>query len=186
MPANGPVLLVANHQSNLDPVLIGVGCRRRLCFVAKKSLFFGLFGWSIRYLDAIPLDQEGSSLSGIRGALQRLKQGKAVLIFPEGSRTPDGQIAPIQPGFCGLARRSGASILPLGVAGAFEAWPRTHLFPRPNRVAIQFGEPISADTVRRLGNDALVELVQAQMIHYFERASHLRRRSLRGWGRNRT
>ena len=121
----------ASFDSNLDPPLVGVGCRRRLCYVARKTLFSGFFGWGIRFSDAIPLDQEGSSLSGIKATLQRLKQDKAVLIFPEGSRTLDGQIAPMQPGFCRLARRSGSTILPVGIDGAYQAWPRTRLLPRP-------------------------------------------------------
>lgn len=176
MSSDGPVLLVANHQSNLDPVLIGVGCRRRLSFVAKRPLFRGIFGWSIRLLDAIPLDQEGSSLSGIKEALRRLKQGGAVLIFPEGTRTNDGRIAPIQPGFCGLVRRSEATILPIGIDGAYQAWPRSRLFPRPNRVVVQFGEPISYNLAQRLDNDALVRLVEDQITHCHHRAASLRKR----------
>jgi len=146
MPAEGPVLIVSNHQSHLDPILVGIGCRRRINYVARESLFrFAPFGWFIRSVGAFPIDREGVGLSGIKESLKRLKQGEMVLIFPEGTRTPDGHIAAFRPGFTALAVRAQASILPVGIDGAFQAWPRTRRFPRPGRIRVHFGRPIAPE-----------------------------------------
>ena len=93
-------LLLSNHQSHLDPVLLGLACDRRLNYLARESLFrFTPFRWLIQSLDAIPIDREGVGLSGLKETLRRLKQDELVLIFPEGTRTRDGEISPLKPGF---------------------------------------------------------------------------------------
>ena len=120
----GGVLVVSNHQSHLDPPLVGIGCPRRMNYLARDTLFrFAPFGWLIHSVDAIPIDREGIGLGGIKEALKRLKRGEMVLIFPEGTRTHDGEIAPFRPGFTTLAVRSKAAILPVAIDGAFEAFP---------------------------------------------------------------
>src|SRR6476660_2918083 len=121
VPVEGPVLLVATDSSNLDPVLVGIACPRQLKYLARQGLFFWPFSLWIRSLGAVPIDQERSALSGIRTTLELLKQQNAVLIFPEGSRTSDGKLDVLMPGFCMLARRSGATIVPVGIDGAYDA-----------------------------------------------------------------
>ena len=105
VPLDGPVLLVSNHQSNLDPVLVGLACPRQLKYLARVGLFFFPFNLWIRALGAFPIDRERGALAGIRATLNLLKENNAVLIFPEGSRTYDGGLQPMLPGFCLLARR---------------------------------------------------------------------------------
>ena len=101
VPATGGALVLSNHQSNLDPVVIGLVCERRLNYVARQTLFrFPPFRWLINSLDAIPIDREGSGLGGLKETLKRLKRGEMVLLFPEGTRTPDGEVHPLKPGFC--------------------------------------------------------------------------------------
>ena len=132
IPKTGPVLVVSNHQSHFDPPLIGAGCWRRMNYLARETLFrFAPLGWLIRSLDAIPIDRDGLGLNGIKESLRRLKRGEMVLIFPEGTRTRDGEIAPFRPGFTVLAARSKAWILPVAIEGAFDAWPRSRKLPRP-------------------------------------------------------
>src|SRR5690606_7647333 len=97
MPRRGPLVVLCNHQSNLDPVLVGVASPRQLSFLARDSLFVGWFGSLIRSFDAIPIDREGTGLAGIRATLGRLKKGDAVLLFPEGTRTSDGYLQPLKP-----------------------------------------------------------------------------------------
>ena len=86
VPVEGPVLLVSNHQSNLDPVLVGIACPRQLKYLARIGLFFWPFSLWIRSLGAVPIDRERGALGGIRTTLELLKKRNAVLVFPEGSR----------------------------------------------------------------------------------------------------
>jgi 1-acyl-sn-glycerol-3-phosphate acyltransferase len=143
IPASGAVLVVSNHQSHFDPPLIGIGCWRQMNYVARKTLFsFRPFGWFLHSVGAIPIDRDGLGLNGIKESLKRLKRGEMVLIFPEGTRTSDGEIAPFRPGFTALAARSNAAILPAAVDGAFQIWPRTKKFPGLGRIHVRFGDPI--------------------------------------------
>ena len=143
IPAHGGVLVVSNHQSHFDPPLVGIGCPRPMNYLARDTLFrFAPFRWLIGSVDAIPIDRDGMGLGGIKESLRRLKRGEMVLIFPEGTRTRDGQIAPFRPGFTALAVRSGAAILPVAVEGAFQVWPRWRKFPGPGPIRIHFGKPI--------------------------------------------
>src|SRR5436305_6891380 len=91
VPRTGPALLVANHQSFLDPVLVGLCSRRHLCFLARKTLFRKpAFARLIGTLGAVPIDHEGVGKEGIRTILEQLGRGRAVVVFPEGTRTRDG------------------------------------------------------------------------------------------------
>jgi 1-acyl-sn-glycerol-3-phosphate acyltransferase len=148
IPTEGGVLVVSNHQSALDPPLVGMGSPRRLNYLARDTLFrFGPLSWLIRSLDAIPIDREGVGLGGLKESLRRLKRGEMVLIFPEGTRTEDGEIAAFRPGFTGLAVRSRAAILPVAVEGAFAAWPRGGRLPRLGRIHVCYGDPIAPEQV---------------------------------------
>ena len=130
VPASGPVLLLANHQSFLDPPIVGCAIRRRLCFLARKTLFRGLFGRLIRRLNAVPVDQEGVAKEGLKTILEVLKAGQAVLVFPEGERTHTGEVQPLKPGILLLIKHIEAPIVLVGIAGAFDALPRTRNWPK--------------------------------------------------------
>lgn len=135
--------------------------------LARQSLFrFPIFAWLIRSYNAIPLDIEGSALGGIKETLRRLKQGEVVLVFPEGARTPDGEVASFMPGFASLAVRSGAAILPVAMEGAFHVWPRTRRFPRLGPIHVHFGEPIPPDEVKRLKDRELVAELERRVRRY--------------------
>lgn len=159
VPLNGPVLLLSNHQSHLDPVLVGLACPRQLKFLARHGLFFFPFNLWIRALGAVPINQEGSALAGLRTTLGLLKEDNAVLVFPEGSRTQDGQLHEIFSGFCLLARRSQATIVPLAIEGAFAALPRGSLLVRPHSIGLTFSPPILPSQYAKLSDDELVALV---------------------------
>ena len=164
IPRTGGVLVCANHQSVLDPVLVGLACNRRLNYLARRTLFRSrLFGAFIRFLDAIPIDREGLGIEGLRETLRRLRRGEMVLIFPEGTRTPDGELQPLKPGFFAVARRSGAALLPVAIDGAYQAWPRSRRLPLPTRVTVEFGAPIAADQVATLPQDVLLALLTERL-----------------------
>ncbi len=157
MPEDGPVLVCANHQSHLDPVLVGMVFERRLNFVARKSLFrFAPLRWLIQYLDAIPIDREGMGLEGIKESIRRLRRDEAVLIFPEGTRTRNGELAALKPGFCALARRTKAALLPVAVEGAYQAWPRNAKTIRFCRIQVRVGTPIRFDQYDSMDDQQLV------------------------------
>lgn len=163
VPKSGPIILLSNHQSNLDPVLVGVACPRQLRYLAKKSLFFWPFSWWIRALGAVPLDLEGSAISGLKTMLRLLKQGEGVMVFPEGTRTPNGRLQPLMAGFCPLARRSGATIVPVAVDGAYVALKTGARFPRLVPITLQFGPPVLPDEIAGLSDEQLVELATARI-----------------------
>jgi len=163
VPLEGPVLLVSNHQSNLDPVLVGIACPRQLKYLARQGLFFWPFSLWIRSLGAVPIDRERGALSGIRTTLELLKKQNAVLVFPEGSRTETGKLDVMLPGFSLLARRSGATIVPVGIVGAFDALPRGAIFARPHAIRLAFGPPISKQQAAELSDKQLTLLVEQRI-----------------------
>jgi 1-acyl-sn-glycerol-3-phosphate acyltransferase len=157
IPAHGGTLVCSNHQSFFDPVLVGLGFNRQLNYLARETLFrFAPFRWLIEFLDAIPIDREGLGLAGLKETLRRLKRGEMVLIFPEGTRTRDGDVQDFKPGFVALARRSKAWLLPVGLDGAYAAWPRNAAFPRLSRIHVCIGEPIAPEQAASLSDDELI------------------------------
>ena len=181
LPAEGGALLASNHQSHLDPPLIGQAIPRRINYLARTTLFrFFLFRWLIQSLDAIPIDRDGSGLGGIKETLKRLRRGEQVLMFPEGTRTPDGEIQPLKPGFCAIARRSRSPIVPLAIDGSFDAWPRKQRFPGRSVIHICFGPPISIAQQQELSDDQLIRLVEDRISECLKTARTMRRRAMAG------
>jgi 1-acyl-sn-glycerol-3-phosphate acyltransferase len=175
IPPEGGGLVLSNHQSHLDPVLVGMAFNRRLNYLARDSLFgFAPFRWLINSLDAIPIDREGLGMSGLKETLRRLKRQELVLIFPEGTRTRDGQVGPLKPGFCALARRARVPLLPVAMDGAFQAWPRWRNYPLPGVIHVQVGAPILPHEVERYADRELVAEVSRRI-----RACHAEARRLR-------
>ena len=165
LPRRGGVLVVSNHQSYLDPVLAAVGMPRPFHPMARASLFrLAPFRWLIRSLHAFPVRLGSADMGAIREALRRLKGGAVVLMFPEGTRTRDGSIGPLQAGPVLLARRAGVPILPVVIDGAFEAWPRTHPLPRPHRIRVACGRPVSPQASGRGDAAEIVQGLRHQML----------------------
>lgn len=162
VPLEGPVLMVANHQSNLDPVLIGIAAPRQLKYFARVGLFFWPFSWWIRALGAVPIDR-GNAISGIKTTLKLLKQGEAVVVFPEGSRTPDGKMHEFLPGFCMLARRGNATIVPIAIDGAFDALPRGSAIPRLAAIKLQICQRVTPNEFATMTDGELTQLVSTRI-----------------------
>lgn len=177
VPLRGPVVIVANHQSHLDPPLVGGATRRQLSYLARDTLFRGPLGWLIRSYDAVPVDRDGTGLAGIRATLKRLKQGGAVLLFPEGTRSPDGGLQPLKPGFIALVRRSRATLVPLGFDGPHRVWPRGAGRPRlSGRIAMHYGDPMTPAEIEPLDDEALLALVGDRLSDCVEAAARLNAR----------
>ncbi len=165
MPRHGGVVVVSNHQSHFDPPLIAIGLRRNLNFLARKTLFkFRPFAKLIDLLDAIPLDLEGIGFEGVKQSLKRLRAGEMVLIFPEGARTWDGEIAPFREGALTLAQRSKSAILPVAINGCFDAWPRKNKVPHPlGKLRVVYGQPIPYEDFQELNEEELRHLVEERV-----------------------
>jgi 1-acyl-sn-glycerol-3-phosphate acyltransferase len=144
VPATGPVLLVSNHLSVLDPPLVGGATDRQLSFLAKAELFrIPLFGRLIRGLNARPVRREGADAAALREALRMLGEGRALLVFPEGTRGSGGELQAAKAGAGMLAVLSAAPVVPVYISGSGQAWPRGRRLPRRSRVTVTFGLPVS-------------------------------------------
>ncbi len=177
IPANGGVIVLSSHQSHLDPIIVGLCFVRRLNFLARDTLFgFAPFRWLINSLDAIPLDREGIGLGGLKESLKRLKAGEMLLIFPEGTRTRDGEVGEIKPGFLALARRSKSALLPVGMEGAFDSWPKKNLLPQPAVIHIQIGPPLYPADFADWPDEKLLAEIEARIKHCHQQARQHRQR----------
>ncbi|MBI2823358.1 MAG: 1-acyl-sn-glycerol-3-phosphate acyltransferase [Planctomycetia bacterium] len=178
-PRAGGALVLSNHQSHLDPVLVGMAFDRRMNYLARETLFdFAPFRWLIQSLDAIPIDRDGLGLSGLKETLRRLKHEELVLIFPEGTRTSNGEVAPLKPGFSALAKRARVPLLPVGIDGAFDAWPRRHPYPGLATIHLHIGEPISPQEAQAADERQLVAEVERRIRDCHEIARRGRRRAI--------
>lgn len=140
-----PVIIAANHCSNLDPIVIGAVFPKRLRYLAKSELFsFAPFGFAIRALGAVPAKRE--DMQGAAGALkfllERIQKGESVLLFPEGQRSTDGSLKSLEGGVGLLAAKTGAPIVPAFIHGTFQALPRGSAGYRPVKIDLAFGDPI--------------------------------------------
>lgn len=144
VPRQGPVLLVANHSSVLDPPLIGAVTPRPVAFMAKAELFaVPLFGGFIRRLNAYPVRRDGSDPAALRTALRLLEAGHALLVFPEGTRGNGEDLREAKAGAGMLAVLSRAPVVPVYVRGSGRAWPRGRTLPRPEKIRVWFGPPLA-------------------------------------------
>ena len=159
IPGEGPVLLVSNHQSYFDPIVCSIGMRRELDFMARETLFKGWFGNAIRKLNAFPVRRGEADMRAIRDIVDRLSQQRAVMMFPEGTRSSDGMIHDFKNGFVLIARKAKASIVPVAIDGTFDAWPRHKKWPRFRSVKIAYGKAIPAEQVKQMDKNELFEIV---------------------------
>jgi len=165
IPAAGSVLIVSNHSSVLDPPLIGSVCPRQLTFLAKAELFrIPGFGWLIRRLGARPLRREGADPSALRMAQRVLGEGRALLVFPEGTRGEEGILREAKAGAALLAVQSGATVIPAYVWGSGRAWPRGRRLPRPAKVMVTFGAPLRFQRAVGADRKAHYEAASRQMM----------------------
>jgi 1-acyl-sn-glycerol-3-phosphate acyltransferase len=180
VPASGPVVLVANHSSFLDPPLVGGVAPRPLTFLAKAELFDvpGL-GPLIRRLNAKPLKREGADTTALRTAHRVLQDGGALLVFPEGTRGDEGVLRPAKPGAALLAMQTGAPVVPVYISGSGAAWPRGRRLPRPAKVVVTFGAPLSF--TRATGADRKEQYEEASR-RMMAAIARLREEAVRGAG----
>jgi 1-acyl-sn-glycerol-3-phosphate acyltransferase len=149
VPLEGAVILASNHASFLDPPLVGSGVKRGINYLARENLFrFPVMGWVLRQWQVVPVDRDGGGAAGLRAILDRLLAGGAIILFPEGTRTRDGELQPARSGIGLTVIKSTAPVVPVRVFGTFEAYGRHLGLPRPHRVAVKYGQPMRFEQLR--------------------------------------
>lgn len=148
----GPCVMVANHTSFLDPLLLGAAQPRRIVYLMTEVVWRSpALGWFYRWNRAVPLRPRGGNREALRAARDVLAQGRIVGVFPEGGLSRDGRLMLGSPGAVSLAMQAGVPIVPAGIDGASAALPPGCGVPRRARVVVRFGEPLSPADLERLG-----------------------------------
>jgi 1-acyl-sn-glycerol-3-phosphate acyltransferase len=147
IPRDGPLILAANHASNLDAIEIGAflipRLGRRIHWLGKKELFaWPIVGWTAANGGVHPIDREGADVEAFRLAKRILDEGHVLFVFPEGTRSLDGALQEARDGVAVLAQRTGAAIVPIGISGSNGVWPKGQKLPHPGgHVTIRVGKP---------------------------------------------
>src|SRR5206468_1134007 len=167
IPARGGVLLVSNHQSLLDPMLLGARVRRPMSYMAKSELFHNkAFGGLIRRLGAFPVRQGAGDVGAIKETVHRLQEGRMLNIFPEGSRSEDGEVAAMLPGVALVVRRAGVPVVPVAIDGSYDAWPKGARFFHRHPIRVVYGPPLD---LTGLKGDQIVRRIDSAIRSLFER-----------------
>jgi len=162
IPEKGGVLIASNHIDIYDPFLIGGASPRELYYMAKMELFENpLFAWLLRKYNAFPISRGSFDRKGLEKALEILKEGKALLIFPEGTRSEDGSLRELKLGVAKLALEAGVPIVP-----AYLEYSRNWLkaFFQRKKIKIKFGSPIKSDLISQISKDKQGYLMITQEI----------------------
>ncbi len=180
VPRTGPLLIAANHQSYFDPPAIGGRVStRQIDFVARSGLFtHTILGGIFRFLNSIPVAEEGPDGAAIKEIIRRLRMGRCVMIFPEGSRTHDGSIQPFKRGVALLVKRAKCPVIPVAIDGAHRVWPREQKGPKllfAPKIRVLYGEVIGYDELMQDGADAALARIEREV-----RALHAELRAQQG------
>jgi 1-acyl-sn-glycerol-3-phosphate acyltransferase len=162
VPKGTGFVLASNHISYYDPPLVGCCVRREFYFFAKKELFgFRLFGWVLMRVNARPVNRAGVDRAAIDTAVEILKAGHALTVFPEGTRSKTKDFLPVKPGIGMIARQSGVQIVPAYIHGANQLW---NCFIGRTRLTVTYGKPIPAEWVTAQAENKEGYLIIAEKI----------------------
>jgi 1-acyl-sn-glycerol-3-phosphate acyltransferase len=165
MPRSGGVLLVSNHLSYLDVFFLGIPLGRPLNFVARSTLFVPVLAFLMRSVGSFPIQREGIGASGVKETLRRLRAGGIVTLFPEGTRSADGELGPLKSGIAVLVTRAAVPVVPVGLAGTYEIWPRSRRIPVPHSIRIHYGPPILPEDMSGMETEAITALIRERLEH---------------------
>ncbi len=161
------MLFLVNHQSFLDPLLVGLPLSRPVCFLARDSLFrVPVVGWVLRSTYVMPINRESASTAVMRESIAKLKAGYWLGIFPEGTRSVDGQLGELKPGFLAIVRRAQVPVCIVGIAGSQHAFGRGALFPRMAKVSVYFDSPMMPEELKSLlehGEEHLLAEIRSRL-----------------------
>ncbi len=142
VPKRGPVLLACHHSSYMDPLIVGVAVPRIVSYLAREDLFRPPLKWLIEHLFAYPISRDSRDMKAMRLAQSLLKEGRVILVFPEGTRTDNGKVKSFKAGVGWIALRTQVPVVPVYVEGAYRCWPRSQGLPRPGKMRVFFGPPL--------------------------------------------
>ncbi len=149
VPLAGPVILASNHASYIDPPLVGAGIRRQINYLARDSIFHvPILAAILRSWEVVPVDRDGGTGRGLKEILGRLEQGGAIILFPEGTRSRHGELNPARSGIGLTVIKSSAPVVPVRVFGTHQAFGPHKRLPRPRRVMVKYGQPLSFEALR--------------------------------------
>ncbi len=164
IPEDGAFLLLSNHQSFLDPILCAIASKRRLTFMARDTLFDAkALGVLMKSLNAIAVRRGESDIVAMKAVVSRLKEGSGVCLYPEGTRTLDGKIAKIKPGFGLLTRRGNAGVVPMVIDGMYELWPKGQKYPKRGEVNVMLGRYYSPQEIKEAGEEGFARILTDKM-----------------------
>lgn len=159
VPATGGVILAVNHKSYADPPIAGCAVKRRCWFLAKEELFRNLlFGWLIRALGAFPVKRGSPDIGALRHALRLLGEGKCLIVFPEGTRMPPGELGEAEPGVCLIVQKSGAPVVPVYLHDTHRFLAPGGFWIRPARIRVRIGEPVVFPSNSPSGREGLTQI----------------------------
>jgi 1-acyl-sn-glycerol-3-phosphate acyltransferase len=169
VPTEGGVVLAANHCSYLDPPVLACSVPRPVCFMARDTLFSNpVARWYFPRVGVIPLDRTRGDVAALRTAISLLKAGKAVGLYPEGTRSEDGKLHEAKGGIGFLIAKGGVPVVPMHISGTFEAFPKGAKKLRPGAIRVNIGQPISPEELTgamsaRNDYDAIGRLVMSRI-----------------------
>ena len=165
VPPMGPLIVVANHQSNFDPPLLGASLPRRIWFLAKDTLFQApLANWFLRSYGAFPLNREGADMRAFRWALSQLAQGEVVVVFPEGTRS-NGSLQKALPGVAQLALKADVPLLPVGITGTQRIGSWMRVFNPTGRIRVNIGTVFSLPSIDGRLNAEVIDSLTDSIMH---------------------
>ena len=173
LPPTGPAILVCNHISGLDPILLQSTTNRLITWMMAREYYeVKAFRWFYESIGAIPVERTGKDLSAMRGAFRALEQGRVIGLFPEGRISPTSDVLPFQTGVGLLAIRSGAPVYPAFLTGTARGTEMVESFIIPQRVALRFGKSLVADRKDPIKSDLLhlTQIIQKSVVALGERA----------------
>jgi 1-acyl-sn-glycerol-3-phosphate acyltransferase len=166
VPQTGGVLLVANHASYLDPVLVAVRLQRPVSYMAKSELFENRWlSWLIRALHAYPVRKNEGDIGAIREAIKRLNDGYALNMYPEGTRTLDGSVAPLKKGIALIIRKVEVPVVPVAIDGSLQAFGKGRKSIRPGQIRVSYGKPLY---FKGLHADEIIETLHRSLVFLLE------------------
>jgi 1-acyl-sn-glycerol-3-phosphate acyltransferase len=163
IPRTGGVLIAANHASYLDIPILGCALPRQAAFIGRMDLFSGIVGTILRYLGWIPIRRERVDRKAFDEAVRRLKAGHVVVIYPEGTRSPDGRLQPGKPGIGMIAAAAGCPVVPALLEGTYDALPPGASWIRVRPIKVIFGQPIDFSAVLEPENEDTKKVIYQQM-----------------------
>jgi len=164
IPQEGSAIIVANHASFIDPLVIATTVPRKIGFMILESFYRKpVINWLCSCTTCIPVPEKDSGHQALRYAIEYLKNGNALCIFPEGGRSPDGKLQEAKTGTAFIALKTGTPVIPAAIIGNFRAYSRHHKIPRPYKVVVRYGKPIMFGKGDDFNKDDLREATQVIM-----------------------